>query len=98
MSEETHTNNEGKQERETVYLTGDEVYFETVYYLVGGQGDTFFLLYNTFAFKFNFMTQELNLYCLLVNMYIHLLVFYHLLCHHLLRVNMVMWDILLKLL
>lgn len=38
MVEETHTDNEGKQERENLELTGHEEYFKIQYYLVGGQG------------------------------------------------------------
>lgn len=47
MSHETHTNNEGKQERESVHLSGEETYFETDYYLVGGQGNNnhYYIIY-----------------------------------------------------
>lgn len=38
MIEETHTDNEGKQERENIEITGHEEYFKIKYYLVGGQG------------------------------------------------------------
>lgn len=37
-TEETRTNNEGKQENERLELTGQEEYFKIQYYLVGGQG------------------------------------------------------------
>lgn len=36
--EETHTDNEGKQEKENLELIGHEEYFKINYYLVGGQG------------------------------------------------------------
>lgn len=42
MVEETRTDNEGKQERENLQLTGNEEYFKINYYLVGGQGGKYF--------------------------------------------------------
>lgn len=35
---ETQTNNEGKQQNDTVSFQGSEEYFKTEYYLMGGSG------------------------------------------------------------
>lgn len=51
--QETRTNNDGKDERETITMLGEEVYFNTEYFLIGGQctmNNTFNLMCYIFIF------------------------------------------------